>query len=163
MKKTVLFAIVLTAALTACEVQSGITKKSLEEYNPSPTPERTATPVEVIDPADVVTVDTAAAAGPIINVNKPEEAKKVKCDKYNRVIINGEQKEVNIAGNCKQIMLNGDNNKVTVVGGVSELVFNGHDNTVEYVKYINGKKPLITDSGSGNTVTKVPPPPPPGK
>jgi hypothetical protein len=158
MKNPALYALLLSAAFAACDVQSGITKKSLEQYNPTPTPERTATPVEIIDPADIVTVD-AAVAGPNININKPEEAKKVRCDKYNRVIINGDGKVVKIEGYCKQIMINADKSRITVAA-VSEIVFNGHDNTVEHVKFINGKKPLVTDSGSGNTVTKVPPPTP---
>jgi hypothetical protein len=156
MKSFALYAIILIAALTACDPQSGMTKKGLEKYNTTPTPERTATPEEKIDPADAITVDTAAA-GPNINVNKPEEGKKVKCDKYNRVMINGDAREVNIEGVCKQIMVNGDKNKVTVTAA-TEIVFNGHENTVEHSKYANGKKAFVTDSGSGNTITKTPPP-----
>lgn len=154
MKKYILPAIFLAAILSACDVQSGMTKKSLEEYNTTPTPARSATPVEVIEPADIVTVDTAASPGPIVNVNKPEEGRKVKCDKYNRVSINTDGTEVKIEGACKQIMINGDNNKITVTA-TSEVVLNGHDNMIEHLKYVNGKKPVVADSGNGNTITKV--------
>jgi hypothetical protein len=157
MKNYAFYSILLIAVLAACDVQSGITKKSLEKYNTTPTPERTATPEEKIDPADILTVDTAAA-GPNININAPEEGKKVKCDKYNRVSVNGGEKQVNIEGACKQIMVNGDKNKI-VVTAVGEVVLNGHDNTIEHAKYVNGKKPVVNDSGNGNTVTKGLPPP----
>lgn len=161
MIKSTLFAVVLTAALCGCDVQSGTTRRNLEKYNTTPTPERTATPVETIDPADILTVDTAAA-GPIINVNTPEEAKRVRCDKYNRVSINTNEKEIKIEGACKQIMVNGDKNKIKAAA-FSEAVVNGHDNTIEHVKYVNGKRPIVTDSGGGNAIVKVAPTPPPVK
>jgi hypothetical protein len=164
--KHILFAtaLALPLLLTACDPQSGITKKSLEKYNPSPTPPINIPTPETIAPADVVTVDTNLA-GPNINVNKPEEGKKVKCDKYNRVMINGDSKEVNIEGACKQIMINGEGSKVTVTA-VSEVVFNGTDNKVEFYKYVNGKHPIVNDNAGASTVTHVPQPDPspkPGK
>ena len=46
--------------VSGCDVQSGITQKSLEKYQPTPTPEKIATPPEEpIDPADPL----ARAAG----------------------------------------------------------------------------------------------------
>ena len=140
----------------ACDVQSGITKKSVEKYAPTPTPEKKVVVEEPIDPADVVSVDTAAE-GPKLSVNKPEEGKRVNCNKYNRVTVNGHNHEVNIVGACKQLMVNGLKNRITAAG-VAEIVINGDENEVEYTKYVNGKKPLITDNGSGNTVTKAAPP-----
>lgn len=149
--------LILTVALagffTACDVQSGMTKKGLEKYNESPTPPIKAATPEPIDPADVITVD-AALAGPNVNVNTPEEAKKAKCDKYNRVSINTDGLEVNIAGACKQITLNSDNSKVTVTA-VSEVVINGTGNTVSYAKYVNGKHVIVNDNAGANTVTRV--------
>ena len=159
MKKILFVTALITCSLTACDPQSGMTKKSLEEYTktPTPTPVRSPTPAEVIDPADVVTADVNAT-GPTIQINKPEQKKKFNCDKYNRVSINADEKEVEITGACKQIMINGDKNKLTVAA-VAEIVINGHDNIVEHTKYANGKKPVVNDSGGGNTVAKVTPPP----
>lgn len=159
MKKILFITAVIIFTLTACDPQSGMTKKSLEDYTktPTPTPARSATPVEVIDPADVVSVDVAATV-PTININRPEQKKKFNCDKYNRVSINADEKDIEITGACKQIMINGDKNKLTVAA-VTELVINGHENTVGHTKYANGKKPVVNDAGSGNTVAKAAPPP----
>ena len=158
MKYFAIFAALVVCVLTGCDPQSGMTKKALEKYATTPTPERTATPAETpIDPADIITVD-AAAAGPNININTPEEGKRVRCNKYNRVSVNGDGREVSIEGACRQIMVNGDGNKITVTA-VTEVVFNGFGNTIEHTKYANGKKPLVTDAGGDNTVAKVTPPP----
>jgi hypothetical protein len=156
MKNFVLYAILAICTFAAaCDVQSGMTKKSLEKYAESPTPERTATPVEQIDPADILTVDTSMT-GPTINVNKPEEGKKVKCAKYNRVVVNGDGKEVNIEGACQQLMVNGDKNQIKAVA-LTEIIVNGFGNEIQYAKYPNGKKPLITDNGAGNTIVQSAP------
>ncbi len=154
-------ALAVLALLAACDVQSGMTKKSLEKYNPSPTPVINVPTPEPINPGDVVTVDPEAS-GPTISVNKPAEAKRVKCTKYNRVAINADGLEVNIDGVCKQIMINGDGNKITVTA-VSEVVANGTDNKVEFYKYANGKQPFVADNTSSNTVAKGIPPEPAGK
>lgn len=111
---------------------------------------------EPIDPADIINVDTAAP-GPQIQINTPEEAKKANCSKYNRVMVNGHNKEVNITGACSQLSINGLNNKITV-GAVSEVVINGNENAIGYSKFVNGKRPMITDNGSGNSVVKGAPP-----
>ncbi len=146
--------LVIFSFVAACDVQSGITKKSVEKYAPSPTPEWKVVVEEPIDPADIITVETSVQ-GPMISINKAEEAKKiVKCDKYNRVTVNGDTKEVKIIGACSQIMINGSRSKVTAVAA-TEIILNGQANIVEYSKYANGKKPLIKDNGDGNTVLKV--------
>ncbi len=145
-------AFVALVALNGCDVQSGMTKKGLEKYNPSPTPTINIPTPEPIDPADVVTVDTSLQ-GPTVNVNKPEEAKRAKCTKYNRVAINMNGQEVKIDGICKQVMINGDGNRVSVTA-VSEVVINGTDNTVEYYKIANGKRPIVNDSVGGSSVTR---------
>lgn len=155
MKNIALIIIALTFTV-ACDVQSGISKKELEKFNSSPTPAISVPTPEPIDAADILTVD-AAASGPTININKPEEGKRVKCDKYNRVAINGDGKEVNIEGACRQIMINGDNNIVKATA-VTEVVVNGYQNKVEFYKYANGKHPVIADSGGSTTVIKSPAP-----
>lgn len=146
--------LIICAVASACDVQSGITKKSVEKYAPSPTPAWKIVVEDQIDPADAIAVDTAVQ-GPQIFISKPEEAKKiVKCDKYNRIMVNGDAKEVRIIGVCSQIMINGSRNKVTAVA-VAEIIVNGRENSVEYSKYANGKKPSIDDNGDGNTILKV--------
>ena len=146
--------LVIFAFICSCDVQSGIAKKSLEKYVPTPTPEAKVVVEKPIDPADMVVVDTASQ-GPLITISKPEDAKKiVKCDKYNRVMINGDAKDVKIEGSCSQIMINGDKSNITVAA-LAEVVLNGDENIVQYLKYANGKKPLIKENGTGNTVLKI--------
>ena len=154
MKNFVLFALLFAGSLTtSCDVQSGITKKSVEKYAPTPAPDKTVEVVEQIDPNDVITVDTALD-GPKLLVNRDADRTTVNCNKYNRVAVNVDAKEITIKGTCKQLMINGDRNQVVVVA-VSEIVLNGGENDIRYSKYANGKKPLVTDSGSGNTITKT--------
>jgi Protein of unknown function (DUF3060) len=149
--------LVIFSFVAACDVQSGITKKSVEKYAPSPTPEWKVVVEEPIDPADIITVDTSVQE-PMISINKAEEAKKiVKCDKYNRVMVNGDGREVEIKGVCSQLMINGNRSKVTAVA-LSEIIVNGRENSVQYSKYANGKKPLIKDNGNENTILKAAPP-----
>ena len=148
--------LIVCTFFAACDVQSGVTKKSVEKYTTTPTPETKATVAEPIDPADVITVDTAAE-GPQLFVNKPDEKKVVNCDKYNRVSVNGDGREVTLKGVCKQLMVNGDNARITAVA-LTEIVVNGHENNIQYSKYANGAKPVIKDSGSGNTILKADPP-----
>lgn len=136
----------------ACDVQSGITKKSVEKYVPTPTPLPSATVAEEpIDPADIVTVDIAEP-GPTISINTPEEAKRVECREFNRVMVNGHNKEVNITGACSRLTINGVNNKITMTAA-SEIVINGSENKVGHTKFVNGKRPAVTDNGSGNSVS----------
>ena len=147
--------LIICSVVTACDVQSGMTKKSVEKYTATPTPAKTVAVQEPIDPADVINADTAAE-GPQIFINKPDQ-KTANCDKYNRVSVNGDGREVTIKGACKQLMINGDNAKITAVA-LAEIVINGHDNNVQYSKYANGARPVIKDSGSGNTILKADPP-----
>ena len=146
--------LIICAFFCGCDVQSGITQKSVEKYAPSPTPAWKVVVEEPIDPADAIAVDTAVQ-GPQISISKPEEANRiVKCDKFNRVMVNGDGKKVRIVGACSQIMVNGNRSKVTAVAS-AEIIVNGRENTVEYSKYANGKKPSIKDNGDGNSILKV--------
>jgi len=147
------FVLVIGSLLTACDVQSGITKKSVEKYAPSPTPEKTVEVVEQINPADIVSVD-AAVEGPQLSVNKGDNKTSLDCNKYNRVQINDDARDVTIKGICKRLMINGDRNQVAVAA-LSEIALNGFGNTVQYSKYTNGKKPVITDNGRDNTISKT--------
>ena len=150
------FVLLTTLALslytTGCEVQSGITKKSLEKFDPTPTPERVVVVEEPIDPAEVVTTDTSVQ-GPQIFISRATDKKKINCDKYNRVMVNGNDHVVEIKGACSQLMVNGNNNQVTL-NAAAEIITNGTNNSVQYSKYVNGKKPTITDNSRVNTITK---------
>ena len=154
MKKLMLvFAFAIAAVLTGCNPQSGIATKSVEKYVPTPTPIRTPEVVEQIDPADVITVDTAQE-GTRISIPPADERKGADCSKYNDVRINGDGRNIHVKGVCKQLMINGDRNRVFGVAFTS-IVLNGTDNQVEYSKYANGKKPAVTDNGPANIITKV--------
>jgi hypothetical protein len=143
----------LCLLFAGCDVQSGITQKSLEKYQPTPTPERIAQAEEPIDPADVLNIDITAE-GPTLSVNTETDKKNLNCDKYNRVTINASGQEVKITGGCSKIVVNGRGNQIAAVGA-TEIVAYGQNNTIEYSKYVSGKKPLITDSNGTNTITKV--------
>jgi hypothetical protein len=155
MKHNILITTALVILFTAgCDVQSGITKKSVEKFESSPTPEITkATPEPPLDPADIVTVDTSMP-GPPIAVNKSAGKKPVDCTKYNNVTVNADQQEVVIKGACQKLMINGDGNRITGTA-FNEIVINGSDNKIEHSKYVNGKRPIIDDNAGGNTVSKV--------
>jgi hypothetical protein len=149
---SVYIAVIIFSFVTACDVQSGMSKKSVEKYTTTPTPAATVAAAEPIDPADVVQVDTASP-GPPIAINKATE-KTANCDKYNRVTVNGDGREVTIKGVCSQIMVNGDNARITAIAA-SEIIVNGHNNTFQYSKYPNGARPVVKDNGSGNTIIQA--------
>lgn len=125
----------------------------------SDVPRPTQTPLvrttEQIDPADVLNADIAEP-GETLYANKASEKLTLKCDKFNRVMINGSDNEVTISGVCSQITINGRNNRVTAVAA-AEIIAYGAENTVQYSKYANGKKPVITDTSKTNTITKIDP------
>lgn len=145
--------LILGILMTGCDVQSGISKKSVEGYTASPTPATTRTPEPPIDPADVAAVDTSVE-GPKININPTPPVKEVNCAKYNRVHINTDGRELNIKGVCRQIMINGDKNKIAALA-FTEIVVNGTENEVRYTKFADGKRPIIANNAGGNTIEKI--------
>lgn len=149
------FTIFALSAVAACDPQSGMSKKGVEKYIATPTPSISPTPTEEpIDPADVVQVDTTTERGPTININTPKDKMNVVCDKYNRVMVNGEPKVVTVKGACSQIMINARESDVTAEA-VTEIVFNGPGNKVRYSRYANGKRPVVVDNTGGNVADKV--------
>ena len=148
--------LIIFSFAAACDVQSDITKKSVEKYAPTPTPEKTIQTPKPIDPADIMNVDTAEPGPPLI-VNAATGKKPVDCTKYNKLTVNGDGYDITIKGVCRQVMVNGDKNRIVTVG-FSEVIFNGFQNVVEYSKYVNGKKPIITDNGRENIIQKFAPP-----
>ena len=152
MKLAALLTVLIAFVAAGCDVQSGITKKSVEKYAPTPTASKAPEVIVQIDPSDIVNADSTVD-GPKLSIDKVT-SKALDCTKYNRVGINIDQQEVTIKGVCKQLTLNGDRIRVEAVG-VSEIVFNGANNTVKYSKYVNGKKPVIFDNGQGNLAEKI--------
>lgn len=146
--------LLLVAAVASCDLRSGIAKQEMEKFSGTPTPSISPTPTpEPISPADIVTVDTSLE-GPSVNVDGYEQKKTVACAKYNRVMVNGDDNTVTVKGACSQIMINGDNNQVIVDAAMS-YVLNGRGNTVKYLKFANGKHPVVTQNKPGNVVEKA--------
>ena len=153
MKHLVLLITLFALLLSACDVQSEISKKSVEKYTATPSPAKSVEAEAPIDPADVINVDISQE-GPKILVNTLFKKTILDCNKYNRVSVNGDAWEVTIKGACSQLVVNGDRNKVST-NAITEIMFNGAGNSVQYAKYINGKRPFIADNGPDNTVEKI--------
>jgi len=151
-KLLIILAVVSLFSFSSCDVQSGITKKSVEKFEPTPTPSPRPTD-EPIDPADAVQVDKNLA-GPMVSVNEAKPKKEPVCDKYNQVMVNADGAVFAIKGPCRNITVNGDNNDITAEAA-SEIVFYGSGNTVKYYRYANGERPVVTDSKKANTTEKV--------
>jgi len=151
--RTVLLLVTLFVA--SCDLRSGTAKEEMEKFNgPSQTPTAQPAPTdEPVDPADIVTVDSDQQ-GDRISVSGYEKRQTVTCAKFNPVAVNGERNEVIIKGPCRQMMINGDNNTVKMDASL-EIILNGEHNKVEYERFANGKRPIVTDNGDDNTVEKV--------
>lgn len=141
-------------AFAACDLRSGIAKEEMEKFSGTPTPTRTPEiPEAPIDPADSVTVDTTQPMASI-SLDGGSKAKTANCAKFESVTLNGSMTVVTLKGNCRQIMINGDGNQVTVEG-VMSVVINGEDNVLKHSRFINGKRPTVTDNAGGNTIEKI--------
>jgi hypothetical protein len=137
-----------------CEVQSGISRKSVEKYQPTPTPSPVATiEEEPIDPADIVKIDTSVE-GKEISLDKPSAKVTAECKSYDRVAINTDGQKIEIKGACERVMINGKGNDVTAEA-VSIITVNGDENNIRYSKFINGRRPTVTDNGEANTIEKA--------
>lgn len=142
-------------ASAACDVQSGMSRKSVEKYMPSPTPEIKATPTpEPIDPEEILTVDTTRSDAPLLELNISKQTRTAKCVRYDRVQINGDGNTITLTGGCQQVILNGDGNTINAEA-VTEFVLNGDNNKIGYLKFLNGKRPQAKDNGTGNVVEKT--------
>jgi len=156
MKLLLTILIIFSIAIAAsCDMRSGTAKEEMEKFSGSPTPTitPTATPTP-IDPADIVQADTSVE-GDVLSVNGQAQKTTLKCDKFNRVMINSGASTITITGACGQIMVNGNGNQITA-DAASEFVFNGSDNSLKYARFVNGKQPLVTDNRSANNIEKIP-------
>lgn len=142
------------ALLTSCDVRSGTAKEEMEKFSGSPTPPLVQpSPEPTIDPADSIAVDVSVE-GNTITVLGYKEKKTAACSKFDRVMINGDDNIVNIKGGCSQIVANGDRNQITAEASLA-FVLNGSENSVKYTKYINGRRPTITEPIGGNMIEKI--------
>lgn len=145
--------LIIATSLLACDFRSETAKREMEKFTSSPTPTISPTPPPApINPADVVTADVSQD-GPVIQVNGNGQTKSVTCNKFNRVMVNGDKNTVTVKGACRQVTVNGDNHQLTTDASV-EFVVNGDSNIIRYSRYVNGKHPLVRDNGSGNAVEK---------
>ncbi|HQZ97824.1 MAG TPA: DUF3060 domain-containing protein [Pyrinomonadaceae bacterium] len=143
--------------LTSCDVRSGTAKEEMEKFSGSPTPTFAPPSPEITpDPADSIAVDVSME-GSTITVLGYKEKKSAICSKFDRVMINGDDNVLNIKGGCSQIVANGDRNQITAEASLA-FVLNGSDNSVKYSKYVNGRRPTITEPVGGNTIEKIPAP-----
>ena len=156
MKLTLIALIILaTFALMACDVRSDTAKREMEKFTGTPTPVQSPTPTEApIDPSAIVQADTNGL-GELIDLYTNTGKKSVECKKFERVEIYSSNNEISVKGVCRQIKISGDNNKVTA-DAVMALIFAGDNNTIRYSRYVNGKRPSVQGSSSGNVIEEVP-------
>jgi len=144
----------LAAIFAACDVRSDIAKKNMEKYVSTPTPLISPTPAGTpIDPADIVEVDVGRE-GRTIFVDGDKQNKSAACTKFDRIMVNGNGSLITLKGACQQIMINGDQNTIMADAGL-EYVFNGTNNTVKYLRFVNGKQPIVTENKAGNVAEKI--------
>lgn len=144
----------IVAGLGSCDLRSGTAKEEMEKFSGSPTPTvAPPSPEPTPDPADAIAVDVSVEGG-TITVLGYKEKKSAACTKFDRVMINGDDNIVTIKGGCSQIVANGDRNQITAEAAM-EFVLNGSENTVKYSKYVNGRRPTITEPIGGNTIEKI--------
>lgn len=151
---TALSLLSILALLSSCDLRSDTAKRDMEKFAATPFPSIAPIPTPTpIDPADIIQVDTGLE-GETIPVTGHEKAETVTCRKYDRVMVNGDAGRITVKGACRQIMVNGDGNQITA-DAAAEIVLNGSDNIVRYLRYANGRQPLITENQEGNTIEKV--------
>lgn len=146
--------VIAIAILSSCDLRSGTAKEEMEKFSGTPTP--TISPIPTpspIDPADSVAVDTNLE-GDMLTVDGHGLTKSLNCNKYDQVLINGNGNTATIKGVCRQIMINGDENVIKVDASV-EFVFNGTGNSLKYMRYANGKRPLVAENKPGNIIEKI--------
>lgn len=151
---TLILLITLVSISTACDVQSGIARNSVDQHKEKPTPERSPVPTPTpIDEADIIAAEIGGEQGPMLSVNESASKRTVDCSKYNRLMVNGDNNTITVKGVCASVMFNGDGNTADV-NASCEFVFNGDNNNVTYSKYINGRHFILTDNKKTNTVEK---------
>lgn len=149
-----LFCLLLLITLAGCDMRSETAKREMEKFSGTPTPAISPAPTEApIDPSEVVQADVNQQGEPI-NVSGYDQKKSIACTKLNPVTVNGGRSVITIKGPCRHIMVNGDGNRITLDAAIA-IVLNGDKNTVQYARYVNGKRPLLTVNAPGNTIEKV--------
>ena len=92
-----------------------------------------------------------SAGGKTITIETNRETQTVNCD-GGEVTVNGNRNNLTVRGVCA-ISVNGNDN-VLSAEVASSISTSGNNNKVSWAKGVDGKKPEISNSGSGNTVSQ---------
>ena len=79
--------------------------------------------------------------------------KTVNCN-GNNVVVNANDSELFLKGQCNEVRVNGSTNAITI-DVVDSIVLESADNTVRWKKAARGDKPKIVDRSTGNKVEQV--------
>ncbi len=148
------FVLLIAVGLAGCDLRSDTAKREMEKFSGTPTPTLSPAPTEVpVAPSEIVNVDTSTPVT-TISVSGGNKKQSLTCKTFERVTINGDRSVVTVKGPCRQIVINGNNNQISA-DAFLDITINGSDNSVTYSRYINGKRPIITDNANGNTIEKA--------
>ena len=146
--------VISVAVVVSCDFRSGTAKEKMEKFSGSPTPPIPPVPTPTpVDPGDIVQVDTTVESE-TLTVDGDEQKRSVTCNKFDRVMVNGNSSVISIKGACRQVIINGDRNQIAA-DAAAEFIFNGTDNSLTYVRYVNGKRPAVTQGQPGNLIEKT--------
>ena len=98
------------------------------------------------------------------------------CGKQPVVVVNGSTDDLALTGKCTKVSINGGHLKVTAesidqlaingaenaitVDALGKVTLTGAGNKVTWKTALGGKKPRVSDLGTGDSVTVAPAPPP---
>ena len=90
--------------------------------------------------------------GKTITIMDNDVRRTIEC-RDNSIKVLGNNCVLTLRGNCNEINVVGNDNVITAesVAAISTL---GNDNKVTYEKGAKGKKPLISNTGNGNTISQ---------
>ncbi len=98
-------------------------------------------------------VELANYAGEDIVIGGHDLRKTVNCN-GNNVVVDANDSELFLKGQCNEVRVNGSTNKITI-DVVASIVLESADNTVRWKKAAQGDKPKIVDRSTGNKVEQV--------
>ena len=109
-------------------------------------------PAQAEPPKEVESRTAATAGQPVLVVS--EDGKTLTLEAGGRdVNIDGNRNEVTLHGTCHALTVSGSSNSVRAEA-VASISTPGGKNSVTYKNTVDGEKPQVTDTGSGNSVEK---------
>jgi hypothetical protein len=93
------------------------------------------------------------SAGEDIVIGGHDLKKTVTC-KGNNVVVDANDSQLTLKGQCNEVRVNGSTNVITI-DVVASIVLESADNTVRWRKAAQGDKPKIVDRSTGNKVEQV--------